>query len=82
MATLPFLIITDHSIVFRALQGVGGAGNYALCTVIIIELVPSHKYAKYTSTLSIVYCLSLLLGPILGGIISERSTWRWVFLLK
>ena len=67
---------------FRAFQGIGGAGNYALSTVILIELVPSHKYAKYTSNVSIVYSLSLLLGPILGGVISERSTWRWIFLLK
>jgi MFS family permease len=70
------------SIIFRSFQGVGGAGNYALCSVILIELVPSHKYAKYTSAISVIYSLSLLLGPIIGGIITERTTWRWIFLLK
>ena len=69
-------------IVFRALQGVGGAGNYAICTIICIELVPVEQYAALTGYLSIVFSLSLLVGPILGGAISTSSTWRWVFLLK
>ncbi|KAF2230324.1 MFS general substrate transporter [Viridothelium virens] len=69
-------------IVFRAFQGVGGAGNYSLCSVIFFELVPEEKYAKYTSSVSVVYSLSLLLGPIFGGAISQSSTWRWVFLLN
>ncbi|OGM40588.1 hypothetical protein ABOM_010663 [Aspergillus bombycis] len=69
-------------IIFRAFQGIGGAGNYSLCAAIILELVPSEKYAKYTSSVAIVYALSLLLGPIFGGAISESSTWRWVFLLN
>ncbi|KAF3001622.1 hypothetical protein E8E14_007659 [Neopestalotiopsis sp. 37M] len=64
------------------LSGIGGASNYALCSVILLELVPSHKYAKYTSSVSGVYSISLLLGPILGGAISEGTTWRWVFLLN
>lgn len=69
-------------IVFRAFQGIGGAGNFALCTIIVLELVPPGKYAKYTSVISMVYSISLLLGPILGGAISQSSSWRWVFLLN
>ncbi|KAI0015069.1 MFS general substrate transporter [Xylariomycetidae sp. FL0641] len=72
----------NQLIVFRAFQGVGGGGNYALSTVILIELVPSREYAKYASAVSVVYSLSLLLGPILGGAISQHSTWRWIFLLN
>ncbi|ROW15682.1 hypothetical protein VPNG_02121 [Cytospora leucostoma] len=72
----------EQLIVFRAFQGIGGAGNYSLCTVILIELVPSHKYAKLTTFVSLFYSLSLLLGPIFGGVISENTTWRWIFLLN
>ncbi|KAI5917481.1 MFS multidrug transporter-like protein [Camillea tinctor] len=72
----------EQLIVFRSLQGVGGAGNFAVCSVIFLELVPSHKYAKYTSSTSVVYSLSLVLGPILGGVISQYTTWRWVFLIN
>ncbi|KNG88688.1 hypothetical protein ANOM_003111 [Aspergillus nomiae NRRL 13137] len=69
-------------IIFRAFQGIGGAGNYSLCAAIILELVPSDKYASYMSSAATVYAISLLLGPIFGGAISESSTWRWVFLLN
>ncbi|KAI0861409.1 MFS multidrug transporter-like protein [Xylaria cubensis] len=72
----------EQLIVFRAFQGVGGAGTNSLATVILIELVPSEKYAKYTSAVSLVYSLSLLLGPILGGVISQYATWRWIFLIN
>ncbi|KAK9413398.1 putative Major facilitator superfamily (MFS) profile domain-containing protein [Seiridium unicorne] len=72
----------DQLIIFRALQGVGGAGNFAVCSVILLELVPSHKYAKYTSSVSVVYSFSLLLGPVLGGAISDYTTWRWIFLIN
>ncbi|KAI9043094.1 MFS general substrate transporter [Aspergillus affinis] len=68
-------------IIFRAFQGIGGAGNYSLCTTIVLELVPPAKYALYTSSLSVVYAISLLLGPILGGAISETN-WRWIFWLN
>ncbi|KAL9012831.1 MAG: hypothetical protein Q9173_002423 [Seirophora scorigena] len=69
-------------IVFQSLQGVGGAGNHALCSVIFLELVQESKYAKYTSFVSVVYSLSLLFGPIFGGAINESSTLRRIFLLK
>ncbi|KAL5041369.1 hypothetical protein BDW71DRAFT_217899 [Aspergillus fruticulosus] len=72
----------EQLIICRALQGIGGAGNYTLCMAITTELVPPVKYAKYASLMSIVYGFSLLLGPILGGTISQSSTWRWIFLLN
>ncbi|GKZ24445.1 hypothetical protein AbraIFM66951_010463 [Aspergillus brasiliensis] len=72
----------EQLIVFRAFQGVGGAGNYSLCAAILLDLVPTEKYATYMSSLSLVYAVSLLFGPLMGGGISESSTWRWVFLLN
>lgn len=71
-----------NRIILRAFQGVGGGGCFALTTAMLTELVPPHKYAKYTANLSVIFAVSLLCGPILGGAISSRSTWRWVFLLK
>ncbi|PWY83834.1 MFS general substrate transporter [Aspergillus sclerotioniger CBS 115572] len=72
----------EQLIIFRSFQGVGGAGTYSLCTVILLELIPPAKYAKYTSWISVIYAFSLLLGPLLGGAISESSSWRWIFLLN
>ncbi|KAJ5622005.1 MFS general substrate transporter [Penicillium herquei] len=69
-------------IVFRALQGLGGAGNYAIATIIVIEMVPPEKYAQYTGGVASVFVFSLLFGPIWGGAITQHSTWRWIFLLN
>lgn len=51
-------------------------------TVIISELVPKSKHAAYTARLSIAVSLALLVGPIIGGILSEKTTWRWIFIIK
>ncbi|KAI0532016.1 putative multidrug resistance protein fnx1 [Xylaria digitata] len=69
-------------IVFRAFQGIGASGLYALTTVIFYELVPPNKYPAYTSLIMVLFSTSLVLGPIFGGLISQQSTWRWVFLLN
>jgi len=64
------------------LQGFGGGGNFALGAIIFMELVPPELYTKYTSSVSVVYAASLIVGPVAGGALNKSDTWRWVFLLK
>ena len=66
----------------RAFQGIGGSGYLAIGTVLLLELVPPQTYAKLVTNMSAVYALSLLLGPILGGLLSKKANWCWVFLIK
>ncbi|RAL65462.1 hypothetical protein DID88_001028 [Monilinia fructigena] len=67
-------------IIFREFQGIGSAAIYSLAVVMCFELVPSEKFAKYTSIVSAVPAIGLVLGPMLGGIITNYTTWRWGFL--
>ncbi|KAI0101375.1 drug resistance transporter [Nemania sp. FL0031] len=69
-------------IVFRVLQGVGGGGLYAVAFVMLFELVPKNKYPILLVTSVALAVLGNALGPIFGGLITQRSTWRWVFLLN
>ncbi|RWA10729.1 hypothetical protein EKO27_g4367 [Xylaria grammica] len=69
-------------IVFRAFQGVGGGGLYAVAFVMLFELVPKNKYPLLLVTSVALAVLGNALGPIFGGLITQRSTWRWVFLLN
>ncbi|KAI0506653.1 drug resistance transporter [Xylaria bambusicola] len=69
-------------IVFRAFQGVGGGGLYAVAFVMLFELVPKSKYPLLLVTSVALAVLGNALGPIFGGLITQRSTWRWVFLLN
>lgn len=53
-----------------------------MVTVMNPELVPPEKWGTYIGFVSIVFVLSSVLGPILGGVINDNGSWRWVFLLK
>ncbi|KAH6706125.1 hypothetical protein VD0002_g5664 [Verticillium dahliae] len=69
-------------IVFRALQGMGGSGIYSLSTIMVPLMVPPSKYATYIAIVTSVFAISSVLGPLLGGAITDNTTWRWVFYLN
>ena len=71
-----------HSIVFRALQGIGGGGINAMVFVILPEMVAKEKYAIYSDILAATSAIANLAGPILGGLIINHTTWKWIFYLK
>ncbi|KAK8069348.1 hypothetical protein PG994_005964 [Apiospora phragmitis] len=64
-------------IVFRAVQGLGGAGCFSISMVVFFELIPQEKYPKYGSIISADIAFATLLGPIIGGAIADSTTWRW-----
>lgn len=69
-------------IVFRAFQGIGGSGLYSLTFVAIIKMTVPEKMAFYSGVISSVFAIANLLGPLFGGIIADRTTWRWIFFMK
>lgn len=50
--------------------------------VIVPEMVPIERYPLYTTIVSSTFALAFLLGPLVGGVINDNTTWRWVFILK
>ncbi|KAI9831665.1 MAG: hypothetical protein M1819_004731 [Sarea resinae] len=76
---MAFILI---GIVFRALQGIGGSGIYSIVFVIIGKIATVEKISLYMGIMTSVFSLANLLGPILGGVIVDNATWRWVFLLN
>uniref|UniRef100_A0A8H7NQR2 Major facilitator superfamily (MFS) profile domain-containing protein n=1 Tax=Bionectria ochroleuca TaxID=29856 RepID=A0A8H7NQR2_BIOOC len=69
-------------IVCRAFQGIGGCGVYALSIVIVMEMLPTHKWPSYLILITSLFALAMVLGPIFGGLINDNSSWIWVFLLN
>jgi MFS family permease len=67
--------LTAHafSIVFRALQGIGGSGLYSLVFVAIMKLIVPEKIGFYSGVISSVFALANLLGPVLGGVIADHT---------
>lgn len=59
-----------------------GGGCFAMSAIVLIECVPPSQYSNFVSYIGIVTALAAVLGPLIGGAISERTTWRWIFLFK
>ncbi|PQE19202.1 major facilitator superfamily transporter protein [Rutstroemia sp. NJR-2017a BBW] len=69
-------------IVCRVFQGVGAAGTVSLALVAAYEMVPKDKYPLQAALIGSAIALGSLVGPLIGGGVSEHSTWRWVFLIN
>jgi len=66
-------------IVWRAVAGAGAAALFSGGMTIIGFSVPLRKRAIYIAALSSMFGISSVVGPILGGVLTDRASWRWCF---
>jgi EmrB/QacA subfamily drug resistance transporter len=66
-------------VVFRALQGVGAGGLFSLAFTIIGDVVSPRERGRYMGYFGAVFGVSSVIGPLLGGFLTESLSWRWVF---
>ncbi len=64
---------------FRALQGIGGGILMGNSFSISGDLFPPSERAKYMGIFAAVFGIGGLIGPLLGGLIVDALSWRWVF---
>ena len=69
-------------IIFRGLQGIGGGILISLPFIVVGEIFSPRERAKYMGILASVFALADILGPILGGVITDTLGWRWVFFVN
>jgi EmrB/QacA subfamily drug resistance transporter len=69
-------------IFFRGLQGIGAGVIMANTFAVIGDLFPPAERGKYQGLLSGVFGLSAILGPTLGGLITDNLTWHWIFFVN
>lgn len=65
--------------IFRAVQGLGGAGLAVLPAAIVADLVPPRQRPKYLGPLGSVFGIATIVSPLVGGAITDTVGWRWVF---
>ena len=69
-------------IVNRVFQGIGAAGCVSMALTVAYEMVPKGRYPSVAAQLATASAVGSLAGPIIGGGVAEKASWRWVFLLK
>ncbi|EWG38788.1 hypothetical protein FVEG_01913 [Fusarium verticillioides 7600] len=65
-------------IVCRAFQGMGASGLYSLTQIGLVEVGPSHSPSLIGALIGVTLAVAFVLGPIVGGAVSQLSDWRWL----
>jgi EmrB/QacA subfamily drug resistance transporter len=66
-------------IAFRAVQGLGAGGLIVLTQATVGDIVPPRDRGRYQGIFGGVFGLASVAGPLIGGVIVESISWRWVF---
>jgi EmrB/QacA subfamily drug resistance transporter len=66
-------------VLFRALQGLGAGCILPVAQTISADLYTMEQRAKISAIYAVVFAFSAVLGPFLGGFITDNLSWRWVF---
>ena len=69
-------------IVARILQGAGGGGMQPLAQSILLESFPPDKHGKAMAAYGVGIVVAPVIGPTLGGWITDSYTWRWIFYIN
>ena len=75
-ASLPQIVF------FRFLQGVGGAALVPLSQAVLFDINSPKDFGRAMSIWGIGVTLGPILGPALGGWLTENYSWRWVFFIN
>jgi len=72
-----------HSLVFfRILQGIGGGGLVPISQSILLESFPREKHGQAMAIFGLGAMLGPIVGPLLGGWITDTMSWRWIFYIN
>jgi MFS transporter, DHA2 family, multidrug resistance protein len=69
-------------IFFRVLQGLTGGGLQPLAQAILLETFPKERHGHAMAAFGVGILLAPILGPTLGGWITDNYSWRWIFYLN
>jgi EmrB/QacA subfamily drug resistance transporter len=69
-------------IFFRGLQGLGGGAVFPIALAVVADLYTPSERGKYLGLFGAVFGVSSLVGPGLGGFITDTFSWNWIFYIN
>lgn len=69
-------------VIARILQGLGGGGLQPLSQAILLEAFPSREHGMAMAVFGMGVVFAPILGPVIGGWITDNWSWRWVFYIN
>src|SRR6516164_1033115 len=69
-------------VLFRILQGAGGGGLQPVSQAILVESFPKSKQGMAMAIYGMGVVLAPIIGPTLGGWLTDSYTWRWIFFIN
>jgi MFS transporter, DHA2 family, multidrug resistance protein len=69
-------------VIYRLLQGICGAALVPLSQSILLQINPPHRHAHAMSVWGMGVILGPIIGPALGGWLTDQYDWRWVFFIN
>ena len=69
-------------VIFRLLQGIAGASMMPLSQTVMLDIYPQRQIPRVMAIWSAAVILGPIIGPTLGGWLTENFSWRWVFYIN